>query len=173
MEQLIEDIERQYGKEKAEKVRDVVVVVTAKVQAKNLFGWRSFLEDALVETISWIIRTEFQYSGGAYVACGMQSAIDHCRYCNAKKRRQDYEMLSLDDEESTIQVAESDDAKIPRAEFFAPPISTSPTNGFPPFIKYCSILHLKLYCVVLIYLIQYPKISESCNTSLADQLLFL
>ena len=111
MEQLIKDIERQYGKEKAAKVRDVVVVVTAKVQAKNLFGWRSFLEDALVETISWIIRTEFQYSGGAYVACGMQSAIDHCRYCNAKKRRQDYEMLSLDDEESKIQVAESDDGR--------------------------------------------------------------
>ena len=33
-------------------------------------------------------------------------------------------------------------ARIARAAFFAPPISTSPTNGFPPLITYCSISHL-------------------------------
>ena len=30
-------------------------------------------------------------------------------------------------------------ASMPSAAFLAPPITTSPTNGFPPFITYCSI----------------------------------
>ena len=30
-------------------------------------------------------------------------------------------------------------ARMASAAFFAPPISTSPTNGFPPLIAYCSI----------------------------------
>lgn len=109
MEQLIKDIEREFGIEQAKKTRDVVTVVTAKVRAKNLFGWRYFIEDALIETISWMIRTEFRYSGGAYVACGMQAAIDKCRYCNAKKRRHNYEMLSLDDEEVYYEFAAYED----------------------------------------------------------------
>lgn len=116
LEALIEDIRNTYGEAKASKVRDVVIVVTAKVQSKNLFGWRSYIEDALIETVSWIIRTEFQYSGGAYVACGMQSALDHCRYCNAQKRRHNYEMLSLDDSDSPIQVSEDDDDKLSKVE---------------------------------------------------------
>ena len=46
-------------------------------------------------------------------------------------------------------------ARIASAAFFAPPISTSPTSGFPPLIIYCSILHLN-----------YPISSFSLPTSL-------
>lgn len=112
LDELIRDIERQYGKQNAQKVQDVVVVVTSKVKAKNLFGWHYFLEDALIDTISWIIRTNFQYSGGAYVACGMQSALDKCRWCNAKKRRQDFETISLDDDDMPVQVSASYDGTL-------------------------------------------------------------
>ena len=56
-----------------------------------------------------MIATNFQYTAGAYITCGMQSALDHCRYCNAQKRRGDYEWCSLDefysleDESSNIE----------------------------------------------------------------------
>ena len=112
MERLLKDVEIQYGKEAGQKSRDVVTVVRAKIIAKNLFAWRHYIDEVLIDLIGYMIATSFEYSGGAYVACGMQSAIDHCRYCNAKKRRQDYEMLSLDDEEAPIQVAGSDDARL-------------------------------------------------------------
>ena len=38
-------------------------------------------------------------------------------------------------------------AKIARAAFLAPPISTSPTKGLPPLIAYCSIAHLKNHTI--------------------------
>ena len=50
---------------------------------------------------------------------------------------------------TTVSSVISDAANIARAAFFAPPISTSPTNGLPPLITYCSIIHLKnIYKVI-------------------------
>ena len=97
MERLLKDVEIQYGKEAGQKSRDVVTVVRAKIIAKNLFAWRHYIDEVLIDLVGYMIATRFEYSGGAYVACGMQSAIDHCRYCNAAKRRGNYETLSLDE----------------------------------------------------------------------------
>lgn len=97
MEKLFKDIENTYGKDKADLCRDVVSVVRAKVIAKDLFGWRTFIQEMLEDLVLYMIMDNFAHSGGGYVACGMQSAIDHCRYCNAAKRRGDYELVSLDE----------------------------------------------------------------------------
>lgn len=96
MEQLFKDLERQFGIESTKKARDVVIGIKAKIAAKNLFGWRTFIEEVIIELVGYMIKTDFKYSGGAYVVCGMQSAIDKCRYCNAQKRRGNYETVSLD-----------------------------------------------------------------------------
>lgn len=97
MEMIFKDIETHFGKGTAQKCRDVTSVVRAKIIAGNYFGWRSFLDDLLVDLIVYMMNDKFIHSSGAYVACGMQSAIDHCRFCSAAKRRNDYEMVSLDD----------------------------------------------------------------------------
>nr|DAH56619.1 MAG TPA: hypothetical protein [Caudoviricetes sp.] len=97
MERLFRDIETQYGKEAGKTCRDVTAVVRAKIIAKDLFGWRSFIDDVLIDLVLYMINDNFAHSGGGYVACGMQSAIDHCRYCNAAKRRGNYELVSLDE----------------------------------------------------------------------------
>lgn len=94
MEQLLREVKNEYGTDAGKKAAEVVGVVRAKVTARNLFGWRSYIEDMLIDLVGYMIATEFQYSGGAYVACGMQSAIDHSRYCSAKKRRAQFEGLS-------------------------------------------------------------------------------
>lgn len=94
MNQLLKGVAKEFGEENAKKAADVIAVVKAKVMARNLFGWHSFLEDVLVGLVGYMIETGFQYSGGAYVACGMQSSLDHARYCSAKKRRHMYEGLS-------------------------------------------------------------------------------
>lgn len=88
-------IRLEYGEEVSREVASVLGVVRNKVIAKNLFGWREFLEDVLVDLVSYMIKTEFKYSSGAYVACGMQAAIDAARYCSAQKRRGDYETISI------------------------------------------------------------------------------
>lgn len=100
MTQLIQSIRVEYGDEEATLVASVVGVVRSKIIARNLFGWRYFIEDVLVDLVLHMIRTEFKYSGGAYVSCGMQGAIDACRYCNAKKRRGNYESISLSEVEN-------------------------------------------------------------------------
>ena len=100
MTQLIQSIRVEYGDEEATLVASVVGVVRSKIIARNLFGWRYFIEDVLVDLVLHMIRTEFKYSGGAYVSCGMQRAIDACRYCNAKKRRGNYETISLSEVEN-------------------------------------------------------------------------
>ena len=97
MERLFKNIELTYGKDAANLCRDVTTVVRAKVIARDLFGWRHWIEDMLIDLISYMIADGFKHSGGGYVACGMQSAIDHCRYCSAAKRRGDYELVSLDE----------------------------------------------------------------------------
>ena len=109
MRQLLKDISVVYGAEKAILAKGVIEVVNAKVRAKNLFGWKHFIQDMDVDLVGYMIETDFRYSGGAYVACGMQSAIDHARYCSAAKRRGDYETVSLD---KFFQVAdENEDEK--------------------------------------------------------------
>lgn len=84
-------------KPQQELTKSVLGMVKIKVINKNLFGWREYLDDVYVETVSHMIQTKFQYSAGAYIACGVQRAIDHARYCSAAKRRGDYEnRISLD-----------------------------------------------------------------------------
>ena len=103
MKQIFEDVKVMFGENQAKLSWEVTSVVRAKIQAKNLFGWRFFIDELLTDLVGYMIQTGFRYSGGAYVACGMQSAIDHCRYCNAAKRRGMYEGCSLDE---FYQVAE-------------------------------------------------------------------
>lgn len=98
MERLIDDVRDMFGERNAELVRSVTTVVKAKVRARNLFGWQTFIDDVLIQLITHMIQTDFMYSGGAYVNCGIQGAIDRCRYCNAAKRKGEYEKVSLDDE---------------------------------------------------------------------------
>lgn len=95
MNYLIESIRIKYGKDIADEVSEVTQVVRNKIIAKNLFGWRAYIDDVLVDLVAYMIKTDFRYSGGAYVACGMQAAIDAARYCSAQKRRGDYETISL------------------------------------------------------------------------------
>lgn len=96
MKELLRDIRISYGADKAKQCEDVIVVIRSKVLAKNLYGWRWWLDEVLEDVVAHMIRTEFSYSGGAYVACGMQGAVDKCRYCNAKKRKPNYDTVSLD-----------------------------------------------------------------------------
>ena len=51
-------------------------------------------------------------------------------------------MFSINTVSSVIIAA----ARIASAAFFAPPISTSPTNGLPPLIANCSMVYPLLYC---------------------------
>ena len=102
--EFLKELEAEYGKERVQLIKDVTTVVAAKVRAKNLFGWRYYIDEVLDDLIVWMIQTEFKYSGGAYVACGMQSAIDHCRYCNAAKRKANYEAYSIDRDERLYQI---------------------------------------------------------------------
>lgn len=97
MERLFKDIENAYGKDKARICRDVTSIVKAKIKAKNLFGWKDWIEEHLSGLIGYMINDDFKHSGGAYVTCGMQGAIDYARHCSAEKRRGNYELLSLDE----------------------------------------------------------------------------
>lgn len=105
MKTLMKELSSRYGEAAAEKVESVLAVVQAKIVARNLFGWRAYIDEMLVDLIGYMIATDFEYSGGAYVACGMQSAIDHSRYCSAQKRRARFcSEVSLQDVEYSIQV---------------------------------------------------------------------
>lgn len=95
MNSLLESIRIEFGEDVFKEVSSVLRVVRNKIIAKNLFGWRTFIDDVLIDLVQYMISTDFQYSGGAYVACGMQAAIDACRYCSAQKRRGDYETISI------------------------------------------------------------------------------
>lgn len=95
MKFLIDAVKVEHGEEKSRIVESVLRVVRNKVKIKNLFGWREFIDDVSTDLVGYMIQTDFIYSGGAYVACGLQAAIDACRYCNAQKRRGDYETVSL------------------------------------------------------------------------------
>lgn len=107
MNYLIESIRIKYGRDIADEVSSVTGVVRSKIIAKNLFGWRAFIDDVLIDLVAYMIKTEFRYSGGAYVACGMQAAIDATRYCSAQKRRGDYETISLHSVEKFVGVERS------------------------------------------------------------------
>lgn len=107
MTYLIESIRIEYGEDIAKEVQAVTRVVRSKVAARNLFGWRTFIDDVLIDLVSYMIKTDFQYSGGAYVACGMQAAIDATRYCNAQKRRGDYETISIHTIEKFVEMQPS------------------------------------------------------------------
>lgn len=100
MDKLLASIRLEYGEEIYEKISGVVSVLRNKIIARNLFGWTYYLTDVLLDIVVYMIKTNFIYSGGAYVHCGMQSAIDASRYCGAKKRRADFDFrLRLDIEE--------------------------------------------------------------------------
>lgn len=99
--------------EQRQKASQVVRQVQANIRIKNLFGWRSYIDDVAIDLIGYMIKTDFQYTVGAYITCGMQSALDHCRYCNALKRRGNYEYVSLDDDECFLQI-EDESANIER-----------------------------------------------------------
>ena len=90
--------------EQRQKASQVVRQVQANIRIKNLFGWRSYIDDVAIDLVGYMIKTDFQYTVGAYITCGMQSALDHCRYCNALKRRGDYEYVSLDSDECFLQI---------------------------------------------------------------------
>lgn len=107
MKYLIESVRIEYGKDIADEVSSVTKVVRSKIVAKNLFGWRAFIDDVLIDLVAYMIKTKFRYSGGAYVACGMQAAIDAARYCSAQKRRGDYETISIHSVEKFIEVEQS------------------------------------------------------------------
>lgn len=107
MNYLVESVRIEYGKDIADEVSSVIRVVRSKIVARNLFGWRTFVDDVLIDLVAYMIKTEFQYSGGAYVACGMQSAIDATRYCNAQKRRGNYETISIHLVEKFIEMEAS------------------------------------------------------------------
>lgn len=79
------------------KAYQTVTAVRYRITQKNLFGWRTYIDEVLTDIVGHMINTRFEYSVGAYIAWGMQAAIDRCRYCNAKKRRQNYEAVSLDE----------------------------------------------------------------------------
>lgn len=107
MTYLVESIRIEYGKDIADEVSSVTRVVRSKIVARNLFGWRTFVDDVLIDLVAYMIKTEFQYSGGAYVACGMQAAIDATRYCNAQKRRGNYETISIHLVEKFVEMEQS------------------------------------------------------------------
>lgn len=109
MKYIIEKIRRDYGIEAHEKVSSVIRVVRRKVIDRNLFGRREFLENVLIDLVSYMIKTDFIYSGGSYVICGMQSAIDACRYCNAQKRRGNYETISIELVDNFTDIASKPD----------------------------------------------------------------
>lgn len=95
MRYLISSMNIEYGEDITKEVTSVVRVVRSKIVSRNLFGWRTFIDDVLIDVVKHMINTEFQYSGGAYVAVGMQIAIDAARYCSAQKRRGNYETVSI------------------------------------------------------------------------------
>ena len=86
------------NEEQKQKAAQVIRQVQANIKVKNYFGWRSFIDEVAADLLGQMMKTEFKYSVGAYITCGMQSALDHCRYCNALKRRGDFEHYSLDEE---------------------------------------------------------------------------
>ena len=54
--------------------------------------------------------------------------------------------------------------RIASAAFFAPPISTSPTRGFPPLMTYCSIYSPQIFFLIL-KSVFYPISNESKSFS--------
>lgn len=94
MKELIEFLETDEQKNIAYKV---LKQVRMRIEFNNYFGWRSFIDDLLNDLLGYMIADKFAHSVSGYINCGMQSAIDHCRYCNAKKRRGDYETANIDD----------------------------------------------------------------------------
>ena len=101
MKELIKMLETKAQREKA---TQVVRQVRTNIYIKNYFGWRHFIEDVVINVIGYMITTKFEYSSSAYISWGMQSALDSSRYCNAKCRRGNYETISLDADDSFLQV---------------------------------------------------------------------
>lgn len=94
------------------KATQVVTTVRGTIRVKNYFGWRSFIDEVSDDIVGYMIKTEFKYSAGAYITCGMQAALDKCRYCNAQKRRGDYETCSIDELYSVASPEKSPMAKL-------------------------------------------------------------
>ena len=86
--------ETEYQNDRARKVINILVY---KIKSRNIFGWRYFLDDVVTLVLTYMAQTNFEIGIGAYVNYGMQGAIDHSRYCNAKKRRGNFEAIPIDD----------------------------------------------------------------------------
>ena len=98
MNRMLKDIESAYGPEAAQLVKDCCSVARAKIVARDLFGWREFIDDVISDMALWIINEGFmKQRAGRYVSTAMQLAIDKARYCSAACRRGNYELVSLDD----------------------------------------------------------------------------
>lgn len=93
------------------KAREVISSLRNRIVRKNYFGWRSFIDDVLSDVVGHMIKTNFEKPLKHYIICGMQSAIDHCRYCNAKKRRGNYETVSLDEIGDVADLQQANDMK--------------------------------------------------------------
>lgn len=115
MYQLLREIEATYGKETGERIRNVCTVVYSKVKNGNLYGWRWFIEDVVIELATYMLKDNLSHPQGGYIMCGMQSALDHARKCSALKRRGDYELVSLD---NFFQVADEPADETPDTEEF-------------------------------------------------------
>lgn len=101
MKELIQMLDTLEHKEMA---RTVITQLRSRIRKKNYFGWTTFIDDVIIDTISYMISTEYRYSIGGYIQVGMTTAIDKCKYCNAKCRKENYQYISLDDEDSYIQI---------------------------------------------------------------------
>lgn len=104
MKELIQLLDTLEHKEMA---RTVISQLKSKIRKKNYFGWTTFIDDVIIDTISYMISTGYRYSIGGYIQVGMTTAIDKCKYCNAKCRKESYLTVSLDDEDSYIQIEDA------------------------------------------------------------------
>lgn len=101
MKELIRLLETREQQVKADKV---VNLLKKQITGKNLFGWRYYIDDVIVKIVQHMIATDFRYTVAIYVRAGMQRAITQLRYANRKKRKGNFETISLDDD---IQISDN------------------------------------------------------------------
>lgn len=111
-----------------EKVQKVMCYIDNMVRAKNLFAWKFFIEDLKVDAELEIYKYEDLHRHGKYKATGvggycnlaLQLALNYAAYYSAKKRKGNFETLSLD---MTI----NDDDGSSKRPAYDPP---APENGY-------------------------------------------
>lgn len=91
-------------KEKVEKVR---LYIAGMLRTRNLFGWKSFIDDLKVDIEVEIYKYEEKHLAGipgyekeqgvgAYCNMALQGAINYAAKCSTNKRRINFETQSLD-----------------------------------------------------------------------------